>query len=318
MNFFLHNSFKRQKMTENLNFSKNVSDSVDESTASVTVYEDDNDLTYFNKSKSHLCNSLLSKRSPLATINKPSNQAGPSQQVSKPVYKFDESFVRRLVPKENLPDPFQFLSEEVLLHIFSFLPKKTLNRIAVVNERFCRVVQDETLWIRMDLGNKLLRRGALSVILCRGFVILRLAQAKIQSPIFEPDFITEGYVSKLQYLDLSIASIDKTSLAQLLRVCRHLKKLSLEALPLDMPVCREISANKALETLNLAMCEGLTTEAVMLMMLTLRNLVALNISWTRLPRAAIEALTCNVPPSIMRLNVAGCRNLLLDKRKLWN
>lgn len=307
-------------MNENINNSSSRNDSADDkdSNASVTVYEDDSDLKYFNKSKSRLCASLLCKRSPLTTINKSSNQAEPStsEQASKIIYKFDESFVKRLVQKDSIPDPFQYLSDEILLQIFSYLPKKTLNRIASVNERFCRVIQDETLWIQMDLGNKLIRRGALSVILCRGLVILRLAQARILSPIFESDFVSEGYVCKLQYLDLSIASIDRASLAQLLRICRRLKKLSIEAIPLDMPICREISANKSLETLNMAMCEGLTTEAVMLMMLSLRNLVALNISWTRLPRGGIEALTCNVPPTIMRLNVAGCRNFLLDKRKL--
>lgn len=308
-------------MNENKSISKSLSgDSVDEkdSNGSVTIYEDDNDLTYFNKSKARLCSSLSAKRSPLATINKPSNQCEPStsQQAAKPVYKFDESFVKRLVPKQSFPDPFQYLSDEILLQIFKNLPKKALNRIAVVNQRFARVIQDDSLWNEMDLGNRLIRRGAVSVILCRGLTILRLSQAKIMSPIFEPHFVSEGYSCKLQFLDLSMASIDKASLYQLMRVCRKLKKLSLEAVPLDLSICREIAANKDLEVLNLAMCEGIIHESIMVMIVNLKSLVALNASWTRLPQIAIDTLTRHIAPTIMRLNIAGCRKTLQDKRKL--
>lgn len=310
-------------MNENVNFSKTLSEFEDDrnSSISVTIYEDDNDITYFNKSsKNRNLKSSVGIRSPLAIINKAGYQiAGPSssghQQIQKVPLKIDETFVKRLQPKECVSDPFQYLSDEVLLNIFKFLPKKALNRLALVNDRFSRVIQDETLWIQMDLAYKLLRKEAISKILCRGLVILRLAQAKIQSPIFEPDFISEGFESKLQYLDLSMASIDKASLTQLLAACRLLKKLSLEAVPVDANVCREIAQNKSLEVLNLAMCEGLTKTGVNSLITSLQNLTALNISWTNLKTNCVTIIVENLTPSIMRLNIAGCRKSLIDKRE---
>lgn len=308
-------------MNESVNFSKTLSEFEDDrdTSNSVTIYEDDPDLDYFDKSsRARVFNSSIGKRSPLAILNTGSvNQgAGPSNvQAMKPPLKLDEAYVKRLQPKEVIQDPFQYLSDEVLLHIFTFLPKKALNRIAPVNERFSRVVQDDSLWVRMDLGNKYLRRGAISRILCRGLVILRLAQAKIQSPIFEPDFIADGYECKLQYLDLSMAGIDVVSLAQLLGTCRSLKKLSLEAVRVNDNVCREISQNQSLESLNLAMCEGLTTHSVTLMMENLTNLFALNISWTRLNQSSVDIVIENVPPTIQRLNIAGCRKTLVNSRE---
>lgn len=311
-------------MSENASFSKTLSefedDKDDNLSGSVTVYEDDNDISYYNKSsKSRILNSSLGKRSPLALINKPSTSSSLSshqqQHPTKTPSKVDEAFVKRLQPKECVADPFQFLSEEILLHIFSYLPKKTLNRIALVNRRFSRVMQDKNLWVRMDLGNKLLRRGAISKILCRGLIILRLAQAKIQNPIFESHFILDGFQSKLQYLDLSMASINKTSLAQLLSTCRSLKKLSVESVPLNVDVCLEIAFNKKLEVLNMAMCEGLDSDSIIILLMNLKQLTALNISWTQLNVECVSAVVEQLTPTIMRLNIAGCRKSLKDRRE---
>lgn len=313
-------------MNENINFSKpkgDLEDDKDYSSTSTTIYEDDNDLTYFSKSgKGRALNSSLSKRSPLSIINKSNQASGSSacsshhmEQPAKTPSKLDEIFVKRLQPKEPMVDPFQFVSDEILLHIFSYLPKKALTRIALVNDRFNRVQQDETLWVRMDLGNKPLKRGAISKLLCRGLVILRLAQAKIQSPIFEPDFNPVGFVSKLQYLDLSMASIDTESLTQLLHACGNLKKLSVEFVPLNMSVCHEIGLNMGLEVLNMAMCEGITKSALAYILQMCPNLTALNIAWINLSCDGCSTLAENLTPNIVRLNMAGCRKTLMDKRK---
>lgn len=312
-------------MNENISISKTLKDSdVDKDlSVSVTIYEDNNDITYFNKSsRSRNLNSSVGTRSPLAIINKVNNCiAGPStshQELVKKTSVFDEeTTVKGVQPKEYHCDPFQYLSDEIVLNILKFLPRKALNRLALVNERFSRIIQDETLWIQMDLGYKPIRKEAIGKILCRGLVILRLAQAKIQSPIFEHSLISGGFESKLQYLDLSLATIDKTSLKQFLSVCRSLKKLSLEAVPVDVYVCREIAQNKALEVLNLTMCEGLNKSGITVLISSLQNLVALNISWTNLNTNCVSILVENLPPSIMRLNVSGCRKSLIDKRKLF-
>lgn len=54
---------------------------------------------------------------------------------------------------------FESLSDEVILQIFKYLPKKALFRISLVCQRFRQIALDESIWIRMDLGNKSLRSG---------------------------------------------------------------------------------------------------------------------------------------------------------------
>lgn len=321
-------------MNEGAKFSNTFSD-IDEDASpsvSVTIYEDESSLNYYNKSspklpmakgssetKQRILTASSCIRSPLSLISKNNQASGASSshqlQRTKTPCKIDDSFVRRLQPKEYQPDPFNRISDEILLQIFSYLPKKALTRAALVNDRFSRVIQDDTLWVQLDLASKCIRAGAISTILCRGLVILRLAQAKIQVPIFEPDFIADGYQSKLQYLDLSMASIDCESLTQLLATCRHLVKLSLEAVPLDDSVCGEVANNRSLEVLNLAMCEGLTANGIALMMSSLQNLVALNISWTHLDSDDITAVVGGITPSIIRLNISGCRLSMFDRRE---
>lgn len=316
-------------MNENFNLSK--SDLDNDTSADVTVYEDNPDIQYFNKSaKSRLLNISHGKRSPLAVLNKTSKSssqqpvAGPSNSNQGPSTSnavkqaaiIDEAFLRRHQTREALPDPFQLLADEIVLQILSYLPKKALARVATVNSRFSRIVKDETLWVRLDLGHKVISQGSLEVMLSRGLVVLRLASAKIQCPAFVPDFDTANFESKLQFLDLSMTNIDTNSLQKLLATCYSLKKLSLEFVPVDEDVCRELAHNAELEVLNLTMCQGLTREGIRVMLLGLQNLSALNISWTGISKNCLWSLVEHISPSVNRLNIAGCRKSLLDSRKL--
>lgn len=94
--------------------------------------------------------------------------------------------------------------------------------------------------------------------------ILRLAQAEIADPVFleNSEVLTDGYISKLQYLDLSMAVISPNGLAMLLSKCKYLKKLSLEKCTVNRLCCKAISDNNDLEILNLTMCEGLDMECI--------------------------------------------------------
>jgi len=49
-----------------------------------------------------------------------------------------------------------------------------------VCKRFNRISHDESLWARLDLGGRSLRKGALGNILAHGVVILRLALADVR------------------------------------------------------------------------------------------------------------------------------------------
>lgn len=77
---------------------------------------------------------------------------------------------------------FDRLSDEILLDIFKWLPKKTLLRIASVCRRFNCCARDETLWTRLDLGLRTLRPHALEHVVRRGVPVLRLAQADVRQP----------------------------------------------------------------------------------------------------------------------------------------
>ncbi|XP_037819616.1 S-phase kinase-associated protein 2-like isoform X2 [Lucilia sericata] len=240
-----------------------------------------------------------------------------------------QQHLQRFVPNENFflfrnqamrernpdgKDHFNTLSDEIILQIFKWLPKKTLLRCGYVCRRFNNCASDESLWTRLDLGGRSIKPGAMENILKRGVVILRLAQAELNHPVFEPHFLeTEpSFEAKLQYLDLSMVSITKPSLKMLLSRCRQLKKLSLEHVALNDEICNEIAKNTGLEALNLAMCSGLEAWSVRKMMETLTQLNSLNISWTNLSVDAVTSLVTNVTPNLMRLNVAGCRKTMFD------
>lgn len=80
--------------------------------------------------------------------------------------------------------------------------------------------------------------------------------------------------AKLQFLDLTLATISTDCLSSLLSACRSLRKLSLETLPLNTAIfewvhkdedgkrmCliefRKLALNQHLDTLNLTMCTGI-------------------------------------------------------------
>lgn len=74
--------------------------------------------------------------------------------------------------------------------------------------------------------------------------------------------LRKDYLTKLQFLDLSMAVISTDSLAQLFSKCRQLRKLSLEHVPVNDAVCKAIAQNRKLEVLNLAMSSGITPYGV--------------------------------------------------------
>lgn len=135
----------------------------------------------------------------------------------------------------------------------------------LVCKRWCQIARDEVLWTRLDLGGKVLDEGTLGHILPRGVQILRLAQAEIADSVFTygSEVLNNSYISKLQYLDLSMAVISPNGLASLLFKCKHLKKLSLEKCVLNKECCRAISQNTELEVLNLTMCEDMTIRCIL-------------------------------------------------------
>ncbi|KFB42714.1 AGAP005297-PA-like protein [Anopheles sinensis] len=221
-------------------------------------------------------------------------------------------FLIRIISTAYFADPFDRLSDEVILHIFKWLPKKTLLACGEVSHRFNRVSKDETLWVRLDLSCRRIKTDALSDILNRGIVVLRMSQASIvrADNMSEAEF---SHRTKLQYLDLSMCTVDKDVLCALLSSCRSLIKLSLENVPLNEQICAEIAANPTLESLNLTMCPGITATAMRTMAKGLTKLQSLNVGWAYLSSEAVTELVHNLTPHMLRLNLAGCRSTLANE-----
>ncbi|KAJ4439637.1 S-phase kinase-associated protein 2-like [Periplaneta americana] len=217
-------------------------------------------------------------------------------------------------------DAFLKLSDEMVLMIFRWLPKNMLVRCSLVCKRWQRIAYDEVLWTRLDLGSRTLTAGSLGHILTRGTVILRLAQAEVSDPVFIENcpLIIREVPCKLQYLDLSMAVISEQGLANLLSVCRTVRKLSLEHCVINEQVCSAIARNVNLEVLNMSACYGITKDCISYILSGCRKLSALNLAWTNLSVATLDILCTELPASMQRINISGCRKTLTDNhvRKL--
>ncbi|KAJ8706804.1 hypothetical protein PYW07_012882 [Mythimna separata] len=203
---------------------------------------------------------------------------------------------------------FNILSDEMILSVFRWLPKRTLAHCMMVCKRWHRVACDETLWQRLDLGNKTLSKDAIGRILARKPVIVRLASSEIGE--WHPATLPEA--SRIHYLDLSMATIDVRTLNNLLQSCPSLKKLSLESVQLEDSSCELIGKCSNLETLNLTMALGVTADGLKSVLEGCKNLLSLNISWCTLTEAALEVLVTTAPQRLQRLNIGGARIMTDD------
>ncbi|KAJ0169433.1 hypothetical protein K1T71_015020 [Dendrolimus kikuchii] len=229
------------------------------------------------------------------------------------------------------PDSFSALSDEMMLSIFRWLPKRTLAHSMLVCKRWYRVACDETLWQRLDLGNKTLNKDALGRILARKPIIVRLASSEIGE--WHPTSLSSP--SRIQYLDLSMATLDQVTLDSLLTMCPGLKKLSLENLQLQDSTCAIIDQiiphdikfnNRPLidvrQSKSIFMNPTIPNDINKIIM-NLKNtnstgydgittLQSLNISWCNLDEISLEVLVTGLPSRLQRLNLGGARILTDD------
>lgn len=116
---------------------------------------------------------------------RPTTAPPPPQTLTSRLAPTDDFFVYRTPVMSahisNGINYFEKLSDEILLDIFKWLPKKTLLRIATVCRRFNCCARDETLWTRLDLGLRTLCPNALEQVVRRGVPVLRLAQAEVRN-----------------------------------------------------------------------------------------------------------------------------------------
>lgn len=160
------------------------------------------------------------------------------------------------------------------------------------------------------MSNKRVDSKQLTKLLQRGTTTLKMYQTTVEESILTS---IDSFSSNLKHLDLTTAILSSEILKNLLSSCRKLRKLSLESLNLNLAIVEEIGANEDLDTLNLAMCTGISFECGKLLISQLTSLKSFNIAWTNLNIETIEFLCQHLPRSIEQLNISGQRYNLTDE-----
>ncbi|CAF2098539.1 unnamed protein product [Rotaria magnacalcarata] len=199
------------------------------------------------------------------------------------------------------------LPDEIILIILPYLNKASLVAFIQTCRKYRAIGYHPNLWRRIDLSYKRIGSEQLNSLLQRGTVTLKLNQSTIEESNF-----TYMEPSALCHLDLTAAIISTDLLLNLLRSCTSLRKLSLESIPLNYKIVKKIVANIQLDTLNLAMCTGITFECCRLITNKLSSLRSLNIAWTELSSQSIQYICETIPRCIENLNISGHRYSLTD------
>eukprot|EP00092_Neocalanus_flemingeri_P025066 GFUD01027182.1.p1 GENE.GFUD01027182.1~~GFUD01027182.1.p1 ORF type:complete len:514 (+),score=163.99 GFUD01027182.1:108-1649(+) len=234
-------------------------------------------------------------------------------------FRYSNTTRDRVVQVKEARDLFNLMSDEVVLSVFRWLHKGTLARCALVCKRWYRLSSDESLWRRLDLGLATVPPGVVGQVVSRGCGVLRLARATLQPGIFSsctsglPTFPTTSMeTSRLQYLDLSMASMSPTCMDTLLSYCTILKNLSLEMCSVSDSASTAISYNPSLSVLHMGQVQGLTTLGISRILSSCTQLVELNLGWTSLSSPAVQAVCSLLQPTLRRLCLSGNRDTLLD------
>lgn len=132
-----------------------------------------------------------------------------------------------------------------------------------------------------------------------------------------PASMAPAFSWRVQFLDLSAASIAPSCLAAILDLCPGLLRLSLEGLALSEVSSASLGRLTLLKVLNLALATGLGMEGVRSIS-NLKNIEALNIAWTGLKVEEMQFLCCNLSSTTQRLNLSGFRKSLTDQSKISN
>ncbi|CAF3929696.1 unnamed protein product [Adineta steineri] len=218
---------------------------------------------------------------------------------------------RKGILKIDHPSPRQLnfceLPDEIILTILNYLNKATIVAFGQTCRRYRAIGYHSILWRRVDMSYKHVDCEQLNSLLQRGTTTLKMYQTTVENMNFtyiEPCF--------LSHLDLTSSIISTELLVNLLNSCTSLRKLSLESISLNYEIVEKMVCNEQLDTLDLAMCTGLTFECCQLLTNKLSLLRYLNISWTELSCESVQHLCETMPRCIEQLNISGQRYNLTD------
>ncbi|CAF3396002.1 unnamed protein product [Rotaria sp. Silwood1] len=209
-------------------------------------------------------------------------------------------------------DYFNSLSDELILTILRYLPRASLASMAQVCRRLRSLTYDPSLWCRVDMSRKHIESCYLRDVLLRGTIILKMYQTTVfGNSIYSPNRNT--WFTKLQFLDLTLATISSDCLLSLMSACRSLRKLSLETLPLNLSIFEKLALNSHLDTLNLTMCTGIDLDCCSILTSQMKHLRYLNLGWTQLSDQCVHYICRTIQSSIEQITLTGFRQGMTDE-----
>ena len=149
---------------------------------------------------------------------------------------------------------FGDLPDEVQLKILKFLGIEDIVHCAQVSKRTRRICNDESIWEKINLSNKVVPSDFIDHILQKGCKYISLAMSTIVGGL---NLSRNDYGVK--YLDVSMCKADEGVLEKLINSCQSLQKLSLCHMELN-PNAMKSLCHQTLQTLDLSCFEGLNLE----------------------------------------------------------
>ena len=202
---------------------------------------------------------------------------------------------------ENLPD-------EVILKVFNNLQIPDILRCGRVSKRIKEISNDETLWQKINLSNKMVPKRFLEGLLATNCKYLSLNHVLIGDPKFEVEQLNLKGNSQLKYLDLSWCKSTVEDIEVILASCHNLEKLSLAKLVLTPNMINSICTqnSETLTLLNLSYCcTSLGLEAVTRILSECINLKEINFGYSTLTAETEDYIAQNLPEWIEKLDLSS-------------
>ena len=198
-----------------------------------------------------------------------------------------------------LKHPLDHVPDEVQLSIFKFLETEDLMHCSQVSKRLRQICQDESLWEKVNLCEKLVPSEFIEQILENGCKYINLDSAKIVGGL---NLSRNDY--NVKYLNLQHCTADQGVLEKLISSCKSLQKLSLCFLDLNSNAIKSLN-NQKLQTLDLSAFKGLNLE-LMTNVLGCEKLTDVSFRFNRhLSNDLVQYLVENLPSNIEKLSLSA-------------
>ena len=193
---------------------------------------------------------------------------------------------------------FDHLPDEVQLKIFKLLEIEDVMHCSQVSTRLRRICQDETIWKKVNLYERVVPTEFIAQILENGCKYINLRDAKIVGAL---QLSRKDY--SVKYLNLHHCTADQGVLEKLISCCKSLQKLSLASLELDSDAV--FFPHQELKTLDLNAFKGLDLE-LMTNILSCEKITDVSFRYNRrLSNDLVQYLVENLSSGVEKVSLGG-------------